>query len=81
MADGESPDFGHRQAGAVREVLDEGVELRGFFARDFLGAAPTQDEGVAAPVAVLPRTVDAVLLFDIRIPLRHHVYLYIVIYV
>ena len=48
----DNADFGHRQAGAVGEVLDEGVELRGFFARDFLGAAPAQDEGVAAPVAV-----------------------------
>jgi hypothetical protein len=36
----------------VCEVLDEGVELRCFFARDFLGAAPAQDEGVAAPIAV-----------------------------
>ena len=37
-------DARHGEAGAAREFLDEVVELRGLFARDFLGAAPAQDE-------------------------------------
>ena len=37
-------DARHGEAGAAREFLDEVVELRCLFARDFLGAAPAQDE-------------------------------------